>query len=211
MFNTFFDKVYVITCKNLHERQVYIKNHFKNNSINFDFFVSIDKNLLTDSNISNSEKSLSLSHLNCIINAKLNGYKSILICEDDVNFSENLNENFGEFVKILPNDWNFIQLGNQFWATHWLIRTFISDNLYEFKWGTGSHCIGINSNVYDLAIEELQNLNGPVDIMYYNLFAKCKCYCPEIFIADALSENNHLNFYDSKYIFKSTIFHKNIK
>jgi GR25 family glycosyltransferase involved in LPS biosynthesis len=210
-FNNFFDKIYVITCLNFYDRQFHIKNHFAKNLINFEFFVSVDKNVLIDGEkISSTEKSLALSHLNCVMNAKLNGYNSILICEDDVNFLENINERFDEFLKILPNDWNFIQLGNQFWATDWLIRTFISDNLYEFKWGTGSHCIGINSNIYDSVINDFKNLNNPTDIMYYNLFSKHKCYCPKLFLADALSKSDQLNYPDKKYIFKSTIHHKNI-
>lgn len=209
--NNFFDKIYVITCLNFNDRQFHIKNHFAKNLINFEFFISVDKNVLTNNGkISSTEKSLALSHLNCVINAKLNGYKSILICEDDVVFDESLNANFEKFLNVLPHDWNFIQLGNQFWTTHWLQRKFISENLYEFKWGTGSHCVGINSNIYDYVINDFKNLNDPSDIMYYNLFSKYKCYCPELFLADALSKSDQLNYPDKKYIFKSTIHHKNI-
>jgi hypothetical protein len=59
-------------------------------------------------------------------------------------------------------------------------------------------------------IEFFLKYNNPTDFMYYNLFDKLKCYCPENFFADALSKNNHLNHYNFKYVFDSTIDHKNI-
>lgn len=206
--NIFFDKIYVITCFHLKERQMYIIEHFKKQNINFEFYLSTDKKLFTTDIISNSEKSLINSHLNCIKSAKLNNYKNVLICEDDISFIDNLNVDFKSFIDNLPNNWNFLQLGNQYWATHWLRRRLINKNIYQFEWGTGSHCIGINHNVYDLSIRRLENFDLPVDKMYYDLFANNVCYCPEIFIADALSKNNHLNYFNDKFIFESTIEHK---
>jgi GR25 family glycosyltransferase involved in LPS biosynthesis len=145
-----------------------------------------------------------------VINAKLNGYKSIMICEDDINFVDNIEENFNNFVKNIPLDWNFLQIGNQIWAEKWLKRKYISENLYKFEWGTGSHCIGINSNSYDILINNFKKLDAPVDFMYYKLYSELNCYSPKNFLADALSKNDHVNHYDTKYIFDSTIFHKNI-
>ena len=208
--NSFFDKVYVITCNSFFDRQSYIKDHFYKNNIEFDFFVSINNKLLIDSIISSTEMSLALSHLHCVIDAKLNGYKSILICEDDIQFVSNFKEKFTQFIKDVPKDWNFLQIGNQIWADKWLRRKFISENLYKFEWGTGSHCIGVNFNSYDMLIDRFKKLDKPVDIMYYDLFFDVNCYCPEKFLADALSKNNHLDHYDEKYIFNSTIFHKNV-
>jgi hypothetical protein len=166
--------------------------------------------MLSEAKITKTEKSLALGHANCIIDAKLNGYKSILICEDDVNFVENVQLDFQNFINVLPDNWNFIQLGNQFWAEKWLKRTYISENLYEFKWGTGSHCVGINSNMFSTVIDAFQLFDDPIDFMYYKLFEKYKCYCTESFLADALSKTDHLNHYDPKHIFNSTIVHKNI-
>ena len=208
--NSFFDKVYVITCNSFFDRHLYIKDHFYKNNIEFDFFVSINNKLLIDSIISSTEMSLALSHLHCVIDAKLNGYKSILICEDDIQFVSNFKEKFTQFIKDVPKDWNFLQIGNQIWADKWLRRKFISENLYKFEWGTGSHCIGVNFNSYDMLIDRFKKLDKPVDFMYYDLFFDVNCYCPEKFLADSLSKTDHLNHYDTKHIFNSTIVHKNI-
>ena len=192
------------------ERHNYIKLHFSSLNIEFEFKPSVLPDMLSEAKITKTEKSLVLGHANCIIDAKLNGYKSILICEDDVNFVENVQLDFKNFINVLPDNWNFIQLGNQFWAEKWLKRKYISENLYEFKWGTGSHCTGINSNMFSTVIDEFQLFDDPIDFMYYKLFEKYKCYCPESFLADALSKNDHLNHYDIKHIFNSTIVHKTI-
>lgn len=210
ILNSFFDKIYVITCQHLMERHNYIKLHFSSLNIEFEFKPSVLPDMLSEAKITKTEKSLVLGHANCIIDAKLNGYKSILICEDDVNFVENVQLDFQNFINVLPDNWNFIQLGNQFWAEKWLKRKYISENLYEFKWGTGSHCTGINSNMFSTVIDEFQLFDDPIDFMYYKLFEKYKCYCPESFLADALSKNDHLNHYDIKHIFNSTIVHKTI-
>jgi GR25 family glycosyltransferase involved in LPS biosynthesis len=209
--NYFFDKIYVITCKNFHERHEYIKNHFHKMGMKFDFVISIDKAFFTNENIINSEKSLVLSHLNCVVNAKLHNYNQILICEDDVNFIDNFEQEFNNFIEILPKDWNFVQLGNAFWATQWLKRKFVKNNLYEFEWGSGSHCIGIKNNIFDKFIERFNIINKPADHLYYDLFINNKCYCPENFLADQLSKNFYLKHKDDKYIFESSLDKDRIK
>ena len=67
--------------------------------------MSINNKLLIDSIISSTEMSLALSHLHCVIDAKLNGYKSILICEDDIQFVSNFKEKFTQFIKDVPVEW----------------------------------------------------------------------------------------------------------
>ena len=128
------------------------------------------------------------------MDAQLNKLDRILICEDDVLFVEDVNKKFQDFLVGLPSDWEYLQLGNQFWATHWLRREPISPNLYRFKWGTGSHCIGVNAKVFDITIQSLETMKQPLDFLYYGLFQTRICYCPEIFLADALSGKQNARF-----------------
>jgi ATP-dependent Clp protease adapter protein ClpS len=211
MINNFFDKIYVISCFGSLDRQQYIVKHFKYNNIKFEFKPSIDyKVFKNDAKISAQNISLIQSHRHCILEAKLNSYRRILICEDDVNFVEFVNELFSEFIEILPEDWHFMQLGNQSGKTieKFLSREKIKDNLYKFSWGTGSHCIGINSNIYDVCINNLFSENEPIDFLYYRLFEKYNCYCPKKFLADGLSENPYRIQDNSKILFKSNLNHK---
>lgn len=208
--NKFFNRVYVITCNNLIDRQIYIKNHFSKNNIKFEFVESWDKYIFSDGDVCAAQKSLISSHIRCILDAKIHKLNNILICEDDAYFVENFESEFNKFINILPEDWDYIQLGNQIWAAHWLRRTKIKENLYRFFWGTGSHGVGIKQSVFDETIKMLQTYKSNSDIMYYELFKNKNCYCSENFLIDALSENSHLNYIDKKQIFKSTMNHKKL-
>ncbi len=186
--NTFFNKIYVITCENFTERHSYVESHFKKFGIQYEFKSSLSThNILERSPLTKSEASLLYGHLHCIIDSKLNKYDKILICEDDVEFVDDIHLGFEKFSSGLPNTWDFLHIGNQFWATKFLRRKFLKDNLYKFSWGTGSHCIGVNSTMYDVLIEKMNGSKVPVDFLYYGLYDKYTAYCPENFLANALS------------------------
>lgn len=210
ILNKFFEKIYVITCVDFNTRHKFIKQQFKKFKIDFSFFIAPEQYLFVDNILSRSEQSLLYAHKECIVNAKINGYKNILICEDDVLFKNKPRKNFKEFIQVLPNDWDAIQLGNQLWASKWLHREKIKDNLYRFYHGTGSHCIGINQKAYNNMISSLESNNNPADFAYYEMYKELKCYSPENFIADAISKQDHLNHVQENYIFDSTIHHKNV-
>jgi hypothetical protein len=209
ILNIFFDKIYVITCLNLIERHDYIKNYFNSLNLKFEFKPSVLPEFLSDAKITKTEKSLVLGHANCIIDAKLNNYKHILICEDDVEFISNIESQFETFINILPPDWHFLQMGNYSCSNiEWLKRNKICDNLYRFKFGTGSHCIGINNTSYDQIIKSLTSCEFPSDFSYYSLYSHMNCYCPELFFADQISKSGiSIDQNLHKFIFDSTIKH----
>lgn len=210
MLNKYFSNIYVISCESFKDRQEHIITHFSELGLDFQFIMSPDAdNLMDQENISSSELSLIFGHMQCIQDAIRFGYDRILICEDDVEFIPSVNKEFNKFISKIPEDWKFLQLGNQFWATKWLRRTLNLENLYRFYWGTGSHCIAINSIAYDITLKYLSESKSPVDFTYYKMFENLDCWCPENFLADSLSESKHLDHIDKKSKFKSTIIHKN--
>jgi GR25 family glycosyltransferase involved in LPS biosynthesis len=168
----------------------------------------VDSDLLTGNKVvTPTLKSLAIGHIKCIEEANIAGYKTILICEDDIKFTSNVIFEFNSFISKIPDDWQFLQLGNQYWATHWLTRYKISDNLYRFFWGTGSHCIGIRNTIYKKTIDYLSKFNEPIDKSYYELFKEYKAYCPERFLANALSRTDYFDYNSDEYNFKSSIIH----
>jgi len=211
MMNKFFDKVYVITCEHFRDRHQYIKKHFADLRIDFDFVISLDKSCFPDTpTLSSSERSVLYGHSYCLRHARLSGYERILICEDDVAFVEDLDARLERFVDVAPDDWHYLQLGNQFWASHWLTREKIAENLYRFRWGTGCHCVAVRNNIFDFTIKRFNLFDLAADLIYYNLFTRFNCYCPEEFLADALSSNAHLGYSDKKHIFESRIHHATV-
>jgi hypothetical protein len=207
--NTFFNKIYVITCRKCEYRHPTLIKHFKDCGLQFEFKYSLCSDTFTNGPISPTAKSLIYGHLKCIEDAVVNDLDRILICEDDVNFVADVSLKFYDFLKSVPSDWGYLQLGNQFWATKYLTRHQIKPNLYQFVWGTGSHCIALNKKVFNETHHELSRYDTPTDFVYYNLFKKYPTYCPENFLADALSTNDHLNHFDNKFKFPSEIQHSN--
>lgn len=205
---SYFDKVYVVTCKKCEYRHDYIRNHFKENDIEFEFVYGKESNqFIADKVLTVTAKSLISGHIKCLENALNNNYNRILICEDDVNFVENFTEKFKIFISDVGEDWPFLLLGNQFWATRYLQREKIKDNVYKFIWGTGSHCQAINKSVMLDTYQYIKLYLRPIDYCYYDLFNRYTCYCPEEFLADALSKSEHLGNFDKKYTFPSEIIH----
>lgn len=205
--NDHFQKVYVITCESLNDRHSHIRNHFQKFNVSFEFCVSHHFSHFTSGPVSPSMKSLISGHIKCVSDAKSHGYKEILICEDDVEFIDGVGTKLSEFMLSVDPSWKFLQLGNQFWAKQFLRRIKIKENLYEFQWGTGSHCIAIKNDVYDSCIEEFSKYDDVIDFIYYRLFSKYKAYCPENFLANALSSNDHLGVFDNKQRFPSKVVH----
>lgn len=210
--DSFFDKIFIITCKSFKERHVYFEKHFKENNItNYWINYSLEKENFDDLKISSSEKSLIHSHISCITKSIECGFENILICEDDVNFVNDLDSKFNTFISNLPCDWDFLQLGNQFWVesrnSHWLVTKKINEHVNRFFWGTGSHCIGINKKNFDLCINKFKNMNSAIDYLYYDLYKTSICYSPTSFIADAISKQTQHGCFDEKYIFDSKIRH----
>ena len=209
--NRFFDRIYVITCEGFQDRQKYVRKHFADLGIDFDFVMSLDKSCFPDTPaLSSSERSVLYGHSYCLRHARLSGFERILICEDDVAFVADVGARFEVFAAGVPDDWDYLQLGNQFWAEHWLKREKVAENLYRFLWGTGCHCVAVRNSVFDITINRFNLFDHAADILYYNLFARYKCYCPEQFPADALSSNAHLNHADEKHIFESRIRHARV-
>lgn len=183
--------------------------HFQKLNLGFSFVYGLDSESFSDGPVHKTMKSLISGHMNCILDAKENRYEKILVCEDDVSFVNNVNEKFNQFISNLNNGWDFLQLGNQFWANEYLNRKKIRNNLYEFIWGTGSHCVGINEHMYDDCLKFMSNYDDSIDFIYYKLFKNHVVYCPENFLADALSKTNSKKYVGDKYIFNSEVRHNN--
>jgi GR25 family glycosyltransferase involved in LPS biosynthesis len=190
VLNEKFEKIYCITLYQDEERQNFCKEQFNLYGIEFEFLPSIEPNHLL-SEASQPDKSLVISHLNCIKLAKLNSHKNIVIFEDDFIFYENWELGVRNFLDELPSDWRFLYLGESKWAKHlWPTQQEkISEFVYRCAYGCGSHCMAINADYYDFFIDGLEKWNKPIDIFYQEeIFYKYpNVYTPEKRLCDARS------------------------
>jgi glycosyl transferase family 25 len=127
---TFFDKIFVITLHRATDRQIQVKEQLQ--GLPFEFFYGADKQQLNQDqlikeNIYSDDKAkemnryhkgmvlghiaCSLSHRNLYEHIVDNGYKRVLIFEDDVvTLTENLHH-LQRALKELPAEWELLYLG----------------------------------------------------------------------------------------------------
>lgn len=198
--NSFFEKVYCITCLTDHERRIAVRKQMSKYNIDFEFVPSIETNHLVGSEqLSKEDYSLCLMHKKCIESAKLNGYGSIVIFEDDFLLEDDWADNFNKFIKELPSDWEFLYLGQPKWMDGIMERKVekVSEFVDRIYNANGSHFIGISSKIYDLCSELIGEFTLPIDLCY-SLIMRDKnrhCYSPAAMLADALSMP-HSKYFD---------------
>lgn len=93
-----------------------------------------------------------ISHLSIYKSALENGYKRILIVEDDCRINRDIQHLFSQNIKFIPSDWNellylgFIPLSDDcsMWDYNAFSEKFISKNTFTAKnlWGLYSYGIG---------------------------------------------------------------------
>ncbi|HET9056531.1 MAG TPA: glycosyltransferase family 25 protein [Chitinophagaceae bacterium] len=127
LLNSYFNKIFVLTIARATERHAFIKEHLE--GLDFEFFWGIDKKDLTidtliKDNIYNSEKArqihrydremtagqiaCSWGHAKIYEEIVKNGYKSVLILEDDVTANFDALQDFPQIMSELPQDWELV-------------------------------------------------------------------------------------------------------
>ena len=158
MIDNFFDKIYCINLDERVDRWDQAKKEFEKNNI---------KNYKRISGIKNDIGYIGCrdSHIEIIKDAKKNGYKKILIFEDDFIF---INEDKKLIDDILSQlsvvDWELFYFG----ATVHLYEgklTKVSENLVLTNFAYACHAYAVNSCLFDFILENAKNYEI-IDIFY---------------------------------------------
>lgn len=115
--NDYFDGIYCINLDRRQDRWEECVKLFEKHNLKVERFAAIDWKNINWVNPELGEKYLAnvanlLSVLKLVrysIGEKQN--KKVLLLEDDVDFIDNLNEKFFEYVQYVPNNWGFMYLG----------------------------------------------------------------------------------------------------
>jgi glycosyltransferase involved in cell wall biosynthesis len=122
------------------------------------------------------ELGCSESHMYCVKDALKNGFKRILIVEDDVYFHKHFLIKFKEYMDQVPVDWQFLMLGASQWSW-WGNAPFIKKNLFHpTRASMGTFALALNiQNVpvpnHDLIHQLIDNLSmydAPADLGGYS-------------------------------------------
>jgi glycosyl transferase family 25 len=218
--NIFYDMVYIINLKkNKFKKEKSIFQLKKNKFTNFKFMDAVNgksryysklydiitKKMSKDyikHNFQIGALGCFLSHINCILDAKKNKYKQILILEDDFIVTDNYNEKIINLFNEINLDWDFIYLGKKQWDNNYNPNN-ITDIVYKPDHNTfATHSLLIKETIFDAIIKLANNIDSPIDISLQKLYNEFKFWTihKDLFITDDnYSDIQQKNYYDWKW------------
>lgn len=204
--NKYFDNIYVLNLDRRTDRYEKVKEKMDQLGINFERFSAIDGNNISDSEhdfskfvqgrgmIENKYALACLrSHIEIIKDAKKNGYKRILIFEDDVLISKDINVHIQKLRNI--DDWKLLYLGSS--QYNWNV-VFIEDFFFS-KQSLGTFAYAIDESIYDEVLNKsisksIDNILSDLQSQYHG---DCYTFYPNICISD-VSESDIRSNRDQK-------------
>jgi len=168
MINDFFDKIYCINLKHRTDRWDSCNKQFTEYGLNVERFDAINGKEITPEGVNGllpGEVGVIRSNYNVIKDAKENGYKNIIIFEDDVELCDDFKVKFNHMYSKVPNDWCFLYLG----GNHVGGLIPINDSVAQIKHTYAIHAICVNESVFDHILEILPNEKEQVDVTYAKL------------------------------------------
>jgi GR25 family glycosyltransferase involved in LPS biosynthesis len=167
-----------IICVNLARREdkwADCIKEFKKHNIKVERFDAVDGNpigyegSLPDGAIGNA-----LSQIEIIKEAKQKEYDRILILEDDIEFHDDFNNLFNEWVKEVPEDWDLLYLGGNH---NFQDKVMVSPHVRSINDTYATHAYAIRHTVYDLVLEHMSDFSIENDVALAEVQKKCKAYC----------------------------------
>lgn len=164
MIDTLFEKVYCINLKRRPDRLREVMAEFEKHAIRVvEIFEAFDGRTIQPRNgLNGGQTGCILSHLQIITTAKHQGYKNVVIFEDDVQFCEDLNEK----LLYTPSEYDMLYLGGSDKYAH---VTPITEHISKISGTYCTHAYAINERVYDAAMGMMLTANEPLDMIYAKL------------------------------------------
>lgn len=132
------------------------------------------------------------TYLRILRDAKEKGYKRFLILEDDVFLSNEFENKFYKFTKIIDKDWKILQLGASQYGWGSVNLTEAGEKGFYVARGMdtkGSFAIAYDSSIIDELIEAQSSFEAPFDHLpmaelYERYLGKCFVAYPYIILPD---------------------------
>jgi GR25 family glycosyltransferase involved in LPS biosynthesis len=200
--NEYFDNIYILNLDRRIDRYENIKSKLNILNIKFERFSAIDGNNIKDDeyDFSNFKQGYGMlenkyalaclrSHLEIIKDAKLKGYKRILIFEDDILINSDIKIHLQKLRNI--DNWKLLYLGST--QYNWGVE-FIEDFFYSKK-SLGTFAYAIDSSIYDEILNT--SVNKSVDNILSDtqskFYGNCYTFYPNICISDVSESDIRTN------------------
>lgn len=173
----YFDKTFCINLDSRPDRWQSATEEFKKHSLQVERISGIDgskMNLDFPQEIKEGAVGCALSQLFAIKYAKQLGLNNFLLLEDDVQFEDDINNVFEDYVKEVPEDWDMLYLGGQHY--HGMNLQKISEHVYKCEYTLAAHSVAFKSTVYDRFINNLIDITKPCDVHYAESHKEINAY-----------------------------------
>ena len=174
----YFDKIYCINLNRREDRWNETLEELKKWGLSDSVsrYSAIDGNTLNnDTVINNGELGILTTHINIITEAKENNYNNILILEDDIEFTKEI-ENIDEYMSLVPSDWDMLYFGGNHNKHIGKEINLLNEKIIKLNETYGIHCVVINNTVYDLILNLITKRNKPIDVYYADIQKSYNCY-----------------------------------
>jgi len=163
-----FDKVYCINLNRRPDRyQSFISEIGKFGITGVERYPAIDGNIIAnDSPLLNGELGVLTTHMGIIEKCHQEGVKNVLILEDDVTFTQELNK-LDEYMQLVPENWDMIYFG----GTHIYGKTpvKINEKIMKLNFTVALQCVAIKNTIFETILTVLPHKKRAVDTYYAQL------------------------------------------
>ena len=176
----FFDKTFCINLDRRFDRWSECVAEFdKNKLVGIERFKAVDGKSLAElpkGFLTTSRLALVLTNMLILDKAIEENYDSILILEDDVEFTNQVT-NMKSFFDLLPEDWDMLYFGGNH-NTHVGSEppTIINDKVCKLHNTFSTHCVAINNKAFKEILERLKKCDNAIDVIYTELQKKLNVY-----------------------------------
>jgi GR25 family glycosyltransferase involved in LPS biosynthesis len=216
--NNYFQEIHCINLDRRTDRWEESEEEFKKHGLNVERFSAFDGKSLTQMpGLNAGQLGAIYSHRGIIQKAKDRNLDNILILEDDVKFSDDVNNQFSEIYSRIPDDWDVIlfggnHVGNNPWARGEM--RLIADNVFKVSHSLALHCYAVKNTVYDMAIDALSQMNDTNDALFAQIQKDINCYIIRPHLAwqrPSYSDlcglySDHVALYDDSALFEGRFF-----
>lgn len=171
----FFSKVYCINLKKRNDRWKEFVNEMSKYSITkYEKYDAINGDIIKNkTKLLNGELGVLLSHYNIIKKCKENNIESVLIMEDDVVFTDEIN-NISDYIELIPDNWDFIYFGGNHVYGKEPVK--INNKIIKLNYTVALHCVAIKKTMFDLILNMLDKKEKQVDAYYADLHKFANAY-----------------------------------
>lgn len=174
-FKNYFDEVYVINLDRRPERYESFLSEMKKYDLNgVTRYSAIDgSTLVNNTSLLFGELGVLLTHHNIIKECMVRNLSNVLILEDDVQFSDEIN-NVSEYISKIPNDWDFIYFGGN--HKYGRVPEVINDKTIKLNYTVALQCVAIKNTMFEIIDSLLTKQKKQVDTYYAELHDRFNAY-----------------------------------